>query len=78
MGEAGLQDEGGKGRAEGNKAGNRVRDFPKELRENEMGNRWCLSPLMVSLLLARRQRPGMFMADGFSVCPYLYIPSDQT
>lgn len=79
MGEAGLWDKGGKDKVEGTKVGNRVGDFPKEPRDDEMGNRWCLSQLVVlPLLFAWRQRPGMFMVDGFLVCPYLYIPSDQT
>lgn len=52
MGEAGLQDKGGKGRVEGSRMGNRFGDFPKEPRDNEMGETvvplphwWYLSPL---------------------------------
>lgn len=44
-----CKDKGGEGRIEGRKVVNRVRDFPKELRDNKMRKWWCLSPLVASL-----------------------------
>lgn len=77
-----CKDRDGEGRAEGSKVVNGVRHFPKELRDNEVGKRWCPSPLVASLSFLHGGRgPGCSWWMGFQdvlICVFLLIRRDGT